>query len=104
MRRSTRIGMLAAVAATFALGGCVSPQLPLAADYGVALRQNIAAQIANPEARYIREESPAASGSRAAIAQERYVKGAVISPGAQNTTTISSGGAGGPPAAPPAGK
>lgn len=83
--------------APLALAACVSPQEDLASDYGVSVRQNLAAQVADPDARYRRTEPPAGSGERTALAQERYVRGEVIQPVTEGTTKIqgaSGGGAG----------
>jgi type IV pilus biogenesis protein CpaD/CtpE len=55
-------------------------------DFGVALRQNIAAQIADPAPRYDRTAPPASDGPRTALAQTRYQKGEVIRPETEATT------------------
>jgi type IV pilus biogenesis protein CpaD/CtpE len=66
---------------TAVLGGlsaCVQSQKYLASDFGVAVRQDVAAQIADPDARY-----PAATpsdGARAALGYDRYQAGKSIPP------------------------
>ena len=85
---------LVLLASALPLGGCVQAQANLAPDYGVSLRQNIAAQIADPDARYDRDTPPAASGSRATLAHDRYNQGKVIQPTAAGASSI--GGAGAP--------
>lgn len=79
--------------AALGLAGCVQGTT-VDPDFGVALRQNIAAQIADPAPRYARTEPPASNGPRTALAQDRYQKNAVIQPVVQGTTTVSSGGGG----------
>ena len=66
---------------TLALGGCASPHL--GDDFGQAVRQNIAAQIANPDAHYVGAIAPGSNGLRVAAAQDRYIKGKVIQPSNQ---------------------
>jgi type IV pilus biogenesis protein CpaD/CtpE len=73
------------------LSGCVQGNT-VDPDFGVALRQNIAAQIADPAPRYVRADPPASDGARTARAQQRYEKGTVIQPVVPGTTTVSSGG------------
>ena len=76
------------------LSGCVQGNT-VDPDFGVALRQNIAAQVADPAPRYLRADPPASDGARTALAQTRYEKGTVIAPVLQGTSTITSGGGGG---------
>ena len=75
------------------LAGCVQSQKTLASDFGVAVRQDIAAQIADPEARYPADIST--DGARVGLAQERYRTGKSIQP-STGTMTVggSTGGAG----------
>lgn len=81
--------------AALGLTGCVQANT-LNPDFGVALRQNIAAQVADPAPRYDRTDPPASDGPRTALAQQRYEKGEVIQPASQGTTQIrSSSGSGG---------
>ena len=69
MNRSTRtiLSTVAAAAAALALGGCASPHL--SADFGQAVRQNIAAQVANPDAKFAGTMAPGSNGARVAAAQ-----------------------------------
>ena len=87
MNRSTRtiLSTVAAAAAALALGGCASPHL--SADFGQAVRQNIAAQVANPDAKFAGTMAPGSNGARVAAAQDRYVKGKVIAPSNQVAAT-----------------
>lgn len=75
------------------LGGCVQSQAHLSPDFGVATRQALAAQIADPDARYRGDPAPGADGRRAALAQERYGTGTVLPPAAA-ASTITAGGVG----------
>jgi type IV pilus biogenesis protein CpaD/CtpE len=76
------------------LAGCVQGNT-VDPDFGVALRQNVAAQIADPAPRYVRADPPASNGPRTALAQDRYEKGTVIQPVVQGTTTVTSSSGGG---------
>lgn len=72
------IFVAAALGASLGLGGCATRHL--SADYGQAVRQNIAAQVANPDARFVGAIAPGSNAARVAAAQDRYVKGRVIQP------------------------
>lgn len=65
---------------------CSSAQL--SRDFGVALRQNIAAQIANPDVWYV--ALPGADGARVGLAQERYRTGTVLAPSSVGASDIGS--------------
>jgi hypothetical protein len=88
MRIPTIVSLAAAAGACALLAGCVDPQRPLSADWGVAARANLAAQTADPDAHYVREIEPASNGDRINAANERYEKGQVIRP--EITSTQSS--------------
>lgn len=70
-----------------ATSGCANPQHSLNRDWGLANRSFLAAQTADPEARYVRELNPASSGPRAADASRRYNRGEVIQPASQATSS-----------------
>lgn len=77
-----------------ALGLCACAQNPaetemrLSPDFGDAVRENLAAQIADPDAHYAGTLAPGASdGARIDLAQSRYEKNQVIQP---SSTTASS--------------
>lgn len=84
---------------TLALGlaGCVQAPGNMQPDFGASMRQDIAAQVADPGARYKRTDPPASSGERTALAQDRYNKGKVITPSTPTTSNAAqgSGGSGG---------
>ncbi len=79
------LGLAAAV-----LGGCASEihkeATDVDPDFGRAVRQNIAAQIADPAPVYDYENPPASGGERTAAAQDRYNKGQVTQPVPQSTS------------------
>ena len=90
------------------LGGCAQPELDMSPDFGVALRQDLAAQIADPDAHYTGIPAPGADGARAALAQTRYQKNDVIQPAtmtASGNAATNGASPGGmmPPATPAAG-
>ncbi len=87
---------LAAAVAAVALGGlagCAETQPSIASDFGIAVRQDLAAQIADPEAHYGKTDS---DGARAALAQERYRADRVIPPSAIGTSKAGSSSGAGP--------
>lgn len=93
---------LAILALTAALGGCIQAPGHMEPNFGFAVRQDIVAQIADPDARYRRTLNPASNGERAVGAQERYAKGEVTPPASEGTGAIQTTNGGGPP--PAAGK
>ncbi len=79
---------LAIVIAGLSLSACSQSTLRLSPDFGQAVRQDIAAQIADPDAHYKGVPAPGSDGMRVDLAQTRYQKNDVIQP---STTTASSG-------------
>ena len=67
----------------------------LAPDFGVAVRQDVAAQIADPDAQYAGVPAPASDGTRAGLALTRYKTGKVIQPVSTSTSQVSTGGGSG---------
>src|SRR5438034_3038135 len=86
----------AAVAALLGAGlllsGCAETQAHLSDDFGIAVKQDVAAQIADPDARYVGDPAPGSSGSRVGSAQARYKSGRVLRPASTSTSSSSSGG------------
>ena len=79
------------IAAMLGLGACaqnpMQSEMNLSPDFGVAVRENLAAQIADPDPHYAGTLAPGASdGARIDLAQTRYQKTEVIQP---TTTTAS---------------
>jgi hypothetical protein len=77
-----------------ALAGCAVSQTHLSSDFGSALRQDVMAQVADPDARYKGDPAPGSDGARVASAQERYRTGKVIPPAATGASTIGAAAAG----------
>ena len=85
----------AVVLAAVALGGCAS-QVRLSPDYGVAVRQDVTAQIADPDARYVGAPLPGTAPERVGLAQQRFAAGKVIQPASTSTSSVSAGGGAAP--------
>jgi type IV pilus biogenesis protein CpaD/CtpE len=85
-----RYALLTIGLSALGLAGCVQGNT-VDPDFGVALRQNIAAQIADPAPRYVNAEPAASDGARTALAQQRYQKGTVIQPQAEATSSVGGG-------------
>ena len=85
MRIQKLLSLAAATGASALLAGCIDARTPMQPDFGRAVHSMIAAQTADPEARYRRDVEPAANGDRAFTASDRYEKGAVIQPTIEST-------------------
>jgi hypothetical protein len=70
-----------------ALSACAQSSLRLNPDFGNAVRQDLAAQIADPDAHYEGTPAPGSAGTRVGLAQKRYDANQVIQP---SSTTASS--------------
>jgi hypothetical protein len=94
-----RFAKLAPVSAVLglALGGCMVSQPHLSSDFGSAVRQDVMAQIADPDARYKGDPAPGSDGARVGAAQERYRTGKVIPPAASGASTIGASATGAGP-------
>jgi type IV pilus biogenesis protein CpaD/CtpE len=64
-----------------------------ASDFGRAVHEDMAAQIADPDAVY-KGPPPPSSGERAALAQTRYSNDKVTQPANLSSTSVSGGGGG----------
>ena len=84
---------VAVLLAAGALGGCYS-QTRLSPDFGVAVRQDVSASIADPDAHYAGVPQPGSSPERVSLAQRRYATGRVIPPASTGTSSASTGGGG----------
>ncbi len=87
--------LLLVIGAAFALGGCTETRLRLSPDFGEAVKQDIIAQTADPDARYDGVPGAGSSGQRTAAAQDRYNKGQVTPPASTSTSSATAGGSGG---------
>jgi hypothetical protein len=81
--------------AALLLSGCMVSRDHLSAEYGREVRQDMVAQIADPDARYKGDPAPASDGPRTSLAQTRYERGTVIQPASTSTSTVIAGGGGG---------
>lgn len=70
-----------------AISGCAQSSLRLNPEFGSAIRQDVAAQIADPDAHYEGIVTPGSAGRRVGLAQKRYDANQVVQP---STTTASS--------------
>ena len=85
---STRTGSAAVIVlGGLALSACAQSSLRINPDFGRAVRQDVAAQIANPDAKYEGTPDPGSRGDRVGLAQQRYQTNQVIQP----ATTPASG-------------
>ena len=98
MKQALKSGLLAlAIAGVGALlSGCANDAFVLSDlhqtnDFGRAVQEDLAAQIADPDATY-RGPPPPSSGERAALATKRYGQDQVKQPVAQSTRSSGSGG------------
>src|SRR5689334_13564935 len=77
------------------LAACVTDQAHLSNDFGRAVREDLQAQIADPDARSAGDPAPASDGRRSALAQTRYQRNLVIQPMSSSVTgTMSMQGGG----------
>jgi hypothetical protein len=84
--RTATIALLLGLAA--GLSACVESRIHLSDDFGRALNQDKAAQVADPDAKYKGDPAPGSNGDRVALAQDRYVTGKVLQPARVTSTTI----------------
>lgn len=87
--------------AAMAVSGCVESRLHLSDDYGRALRQDVVAQVADPDAHYKGLPAPGADGHRVGLATDRYNRDAVTPPASTSTSSSMSGSGGGGGGSPP---
>ncbi|TAJ72494.1 MAG: hypothetical protein EPO51_10380 [Phenylobacterium sp.] len=85
--RSLRAALWPALAC-LALAGCATPQPE--PEYGAAIRQNVAAQLANPMPPPT--SGAVSDGARVAGAQERYRAGRVIAPSDAGASKVGAAG------------
>ena len=99
-----KLGTLAGcLTLALALSACAQSTLRLSPDFGNAVRQDLAAQIADPDARYMGVPDPGANGLRTGLAQQRYDRNQVIPPATTGTTSGIQQQNNAPPGAPGAG-
>jgi hypothetical protein len=92
---STRNAVIVILAASFVLSACTQSTIRLDPDFGVAVRQDVASQIADPDAHYTGTPAPGgADGSRVSLAQSRYQENRVIPPATTSTQSSTTSTAG----------
>ena len=82
----------AVIGATVGLSGCTVSEVKMSPDFGQAVRQDLVAQIADPDAHYLGTPAPGSNGARVGLAQKRYEKGQVIQPSSTTASSASSMG------------
>jgi hypothetical protein len=101
MNRVIDAKLLVLAVAVLGLSGCVQSEIRLSPDFGSAVMQDTAAQIADPDAHYAGTPAPGSDGLKVAGAVHRYETGKVIPPssiGASSAGSVSgfdNGGSGG---------
>jgi hypothetical protein len=78
-----------------ALASCAESRLRLAPDFGESVRQDVAAQVADPDAHYAGVPAPGSNGMRTSLAQQRYDRDHVATPASTSVATSTGGGDGG---------
>src|ERR1700754_3412079 len=76
-----------------ALAGCAQSELRLNPDFGTAVRQDVASQIADPDAHYEGTPAPGSAGLRVGLAQKRYGTNSVVPPSTITASSSTRGGA-----------
>ena len=66
--------------AGFLLSACAQSKLRMSPDFGNAVNQDLAAQIADPDAHYAGTPAPGSNSARVGLAQKRYQANQVIPP------------------------
>lgn len=89
MTLTCRAALVVAVCLSPALSACTQSSLRISPDFGNAVNQDLVAQIADPDARYLGTPAPGSSGMRVGLAQKLYDTNQVIPPAA---TTASGAG------------
>ncbi|HWE48062.1 MAG TPA: hypothetical protein VG407_18745 [Caulobacteraceae bacterium] len=87
---STTVMLAALLTGSLLLSACAESRMHLSDDYGAALKQDKAAQIADPDAKYRGDPAGGSNGSRVASAQDRYVNGKVTAPAAARASSVGS--------------
>jgi len=77
-----RLRALMALSLAGILSACAQSSLRISPDFGNAVHQDVAAQIADPDAHYEGTPTPGSKGTRVGLAQKRYDANQVIQPSA----------------------
>lgn len=90
--RTVRAALVMAICITPALSACAQSSLRLSPDFGSAVRQDVAAQIADPDAHYEGVPAPGSASARVGLAQQRYNANQVIPPASTTASSKTLGG------------
>ena len=85
--KTARAALAMALLITPALSACTQSSLRISPDFGSALRQDVAAQIADPDAHYEGVPQPGSASSRVGLAQRRYNANQVIQPASMTASS-----------------
>ncbi len=88
-------GAAAAISACTGIDDPGQSRLRLSDDFGRAVREDITAQIADPDPAWKNTPPPLSSGDRSALAQTKYKTNTVKEPKASSTSTVETSGSGG---------
>ena len=86
-KKTSRFTFLAVLCLAPALTACQQSSLRLDPEFGSAVRQDVAAQIADPDAHYEGIVTPGSAGRRVGLAQKHYDANQVIQPSTTTATT-----------------
>jgi hypothetical protein len=89
MGKMIRAAFAVVICATPGLTACTQSSLRISSDFGNAVHQDTAAQIADPDAHYQGTPAPGSNGARVSLAQRRYQANQVIPP-----SSVTASGAG----------
>ena len=90
--KKNRAAFVMAICVAPALSGCTQSALRISPDFGNALRQDVAAQIADPDAHYEGVPQPGSASARVGLAQKRYNANEVIQPASNTASSKTIGG------------
>jgi len=91
--KTLRAALVLATCLTPALSACSQSPVRLSPDFGNAVRQDVAAQIADPDAHYEGVPAPGSASARVGLAQKRYNTNQVIQPATATASSNTVGGA-----------
>jgi hypothetical protein len=90
--KTVRAALMVAICVAPALSACAQSSLRISPDFGSAVRQDVAAQIADPDAHYEGTPAPGSASARVGLAQRRYNANQVILPASTTASSKTLGG------------
>lgn len=91
--KTARAALVMTLLVTPALSACTQSSLRISPDFGSAVRQDVAAQIADPDAHYEGVPQPGSASARVDLAQRRYNANQVVQPASTTASSKTLGGA-----------